>query len=53
MIGGPKAMNQPFIIRRNQNRFLIPPESKSFDEKIEGHVKFVQAANLFVAVTFL
>lgn len=42
--------NRPFIIRRNQNRTLIPVESEVFDERIESFVRFVQGANAFIAV---
>ena len=50
-ISGPN--NRPFIIRRNQNRTLLPPESPNFDEKVENYVRFVQGANAFIAVNYL
>jgi hypothetical protein len=42
--------NRPFVIRRNQHRTLLPPDSAVFDERVEGYVRFVQAANAFVIV---
>jgi len=41
--------HRPFIIRRNQNRTLIPIESEVFDEKVESYVRFVQGANAFIS----
>ncbi len=46
----PGAKNQPFIIRRHQNRTLIPQDSPVFDEGVETNVRFVQGANAFVVV---
>ena len=43
--------NRPFVIRRNQNRTLVPIESSVFDEKVENYVSFVQGANAFIVVT--
>lgn len=43
--------NRPFIIRRNQNRTLLPPESPNFDDRVENYVRFVQGTNAFIAVS--
>jgi hypothetical protein len=44
------ARNQPFIIRRNVNKTLIPVDSPVFDEGVESNVRFVQGTNAFVVV---
>lgn len=47
-----KESTKPFFLKRTNKQTLLPQDYKNFDETIESRVRFVQGANIFVAVKF-